>query len=101
MKKDEAASANLKVARDFLALYRALVEGGEAQRIQEIETQIRDALGAVSRDDAAKRIRRIWDQVVESFSAEPGETHPTRSTAGEAVAEQPPAEDAEPGSADG
>lgn len=75
--REEAAKANLQLARNQLELYRGLLAKGESEHVKKLQDEISKLQGEIGRKDAAESIRGFWDQVAGWFSREPGETRAT------------------------
>lgn len=88
--REEAAKANLQLAKNHLELYRGLLAKGETEHVRKLQGEITKLQGAIASKDAAETIRGFWDRVTSWFAQAPGET---RATATEAKDPQPGSKD--------
>lgn len=101
--REEAAKANLQVAKNYLEFYRGLLPAGKSEHVSKLEGEITKLQGEIGRKGAASTIRGFWDRVASWFARKPGETRATGAepatktaatadavvTAGKDAAEQP------------
>jgi hypothetical protein len=83
--RDEAAKANLQLAKNHLELYRGLLAEGESEHVRKLQGEITRLQGDIGQKDAAETIRNFWDRVAGWFGRKPGEM---QVTAGGAVTTQ-------------
>lgn len=84
--REEAAKANLQLAKNHLDLYRGLLPQGKSEHVGKLQAEITKLQAEIGGKDAAKTIRGFWDRVASWFMREPGET---RATTSESPASQP------------
>jgi hypothetical protein len=79
--REEAAKANLQLAKNHLELYRGLLARGESERVRKLQGEITKLQGDIGQKDAAETIRGFWDRVASWFSREAGEMQVTTEEA--------------------
>lgn len=80
--REQAAKANLQLARNFLELYRGLLPAGKSEHVGKLQEEITKLQGEIGRKGAAATIRGFWDRVASWFVRKPGEM---RATAAESA----------------
>lgn len=80
--REEAAKANLQLAKNHLELYRGLLAKGESEHVRKLQGEITRVQGAIASKDAAETIRGFWDRVTSWFAQAPGEMRATSTEAG-------------------
>ena len=83
--REEAAKANLQVAKNYLEFYRGLLPTGKSEHVSKLQGEITKLQGEIGRKGAASTIRGFWDRVASWFIRKPGEMR----TAGSADSETP------------
>jgi hypothetical protein len=77
--REQAAKANLQLAKNHLELYRGLLAKGKSEHVSMLQGEISKLQGEIGRKDAAESIRGFWDRVTSWFIREPGEAQTTSS----------------------
>lgn len=80
--REEAAKANLQVAKNYLEFYRGLLPAGKSEHVSKLEGEITKLQGENGRKGAASTIRGFWDRVTSWFVRNPGEMHATTTESG-------------------
>ena len=75
--RDEAAKANLQLAKNHLEIYSGLLAEGKSDNVAKLQGEISKLQGEIGRKGAAESIRGFWDQVAGWFTQEPGEMQQT------------------------
>jgi len=75
--REQAAKANLQLAKNHLELYRGLLAKGKSEHVSKLQGEISKLQGEIGRKDAGESIRGFWDRVTGWFSSEPGEAQVT------------------------
>ena len=75
--REEAAKANLQIAKNYLEFYRGLLPSGESEHVSTLEGEITKLQSEIGRKGAASSIRGYWDRVASWFTRKPGEMHAT------------------------
>jgi hypothetical protein len=79
--REEAAKANLQLAKNYLEIYRGLLPKGSSEHIAKLMEEISKLQERVGQKGAATTIRGYWDRVANWFVRKPGETHTTSKAA--------------------
>ena len=77
--REEAAKANLQLAKKLLELYRGLLPQGKSEHVTKLQGEITKLQTEIGGKDAAKTIRGFWDRVASWFVRQPGESRATTS----------------------
>jgi hypothetical protein len=75
--REEAAKANLQVAKNYLEFYRGLLPPGGSEHVSKLEGDITKLQGEIGRKGAATTIRGFWDRVASWFVRRTGEMRAT------------------------
>ena len=75
--REEAAKANLQVAKNYLEFYRGLLPAGRSDHVSKLEDEITKLQGEIGRKGAATTIRGFWDRVASWFVRRAGEMRAT------------------------
>lgn len=75
--REEAAKANLQVAKNYLEFYRGLLPVGKTEHVSKLEGEITKLQGEIGRKGASSTIRGFWDRVASWFVRNSGETRAT------------------------
>ena len=75
--REEAAKANLQVAKNYLEVYRGLLPTDKSEHVSKLEGEITKLQGEIGRSGAPSSIRRFWDRVASWFVRRPGEMRST------------------------
>jgi hypothetical protein len=75
--REEAAKANLQLAKNHLELYSGLLAKGKSEHVTKLQGEITRLQREIGRKDAAESIRSFWDRVAGWFVQEPGEMRRT------------------------
>ncbi len=75
--REEAAKANLQVAKNYLEFYRGLLPSGKSEHVSKLEGEITKLQSQIGSKGAASSIRGFWGRVASWFVRKPGEMHAT------------------------
>jgi hypothetical protein len=75
--REEAAKANLQVAKNYLEFYRGLLPSGKSEHVSKLQEEITKLQSEIGRKGAASSIRGYWDRVASWFVRKSGEMRAT------------------------